>query len=94
MSIPATVKIGGHVFRIESTEDSPLDGSYGATRVSQDQIWISPRVCVSQRDSTLLHEVIEAIDEMYELKLEHNQISTLETALHAFLVENDWRPGE
>ncbi len=42
----------------------------------------------SQQESTLLHEIIEALDFNLELKLEYNQISQLKVGLYQVLKDN------
>lgn len=44
--------------------------------------------CIKRK--VLLHEILEAINYEYELKLEHNILSILESSLFSVLKSNSW----
>lgn len=52
------------------------------------KIEISDQLSGSLLSSTLLHEILEMISEMYHLKLSESSIRTLETALCQIMVSN------
>jgi hypothetical protein len=60
----------------------------GETDPVNNLIWIKASMPEDQRQATLLHEIIEYINEDLELKLKHHQISGLATALHAVASDN------
>ena len=89
MNIPKNIKIFGQNIKIvkDARPNSGNDdfGSYdGETNVLR----IRSDVPLSVQESTLLHEILEAINEQMELKLDHRQICALEIGLYSTLKEN------
>jgi len=89
MKLPTKLKIGGLLFRVIYTDhnDGPLDG-YGACDIGNVTIYISEALPPKQQMSTLIHEILEAINGMYELQLNHTQICVLESGLYQVLTDN------
>ena len=55
----------------------------------EQRIKIATGLTKQQRDETLIHEILEAINDIYELGLDHNeQLCKLSVALHQILVDN------
>ena len=73
------LKILGHSFKIIFT-DSILE--LGLMNTRSATIYLDSGQADSQLESTLIHEVIEAINALLELGLTHTQICSLEAALH------------
>jgi len=89
MKIPGRIKVGGVPFEIILRNGTNGEStSYGSCNAGAQKIWVSEAVGKQQQETTLVHEVLEAINTLYELNLEHTQISCLETALYAFIVDN------
>lgn len=87
--IPRKIKILGHSYSIivheeEKTGNSSLGTHWG---VSQ-KIYLNAKQNKEMIESTLLHEVIEAVNYHLSLKLPHQMIIRLETALYQVLKEN------
>jgi len=57
--------------------------------MTKQHIRLSDDLGEDMRDSTLLHEIIEALNYHLELKLEHNQITSLEAGLYQTLKDNN-----
>jgi len=89
MKIPRQIKIGGHIYevRVEAGRDigSP---NCGTCQPAQNKIYIDITQPLTQQESTLLHEVIEAINWQQKIGLEENQICQLETGLYQVLKDN------
>jgi len=87
MKIPTELKIGGHIYSIEV---SPMwhQSNYGVTRPAYNLIWVDGALPKSQIESTLLHEVLEVINEQHALDLGEVKIRTLEQALYQVLSDN------
>jgi hypothetical protein len=66
---------------------NPLIAS-GTCTVGPQRIEIAPGARPQQERSTLLHEVLEAVNRMLEIGLEHPQIVALEASLNAVLADN------
>lgn len=83
--LPKKIKILGVVYKIlrfRSKKD------LGRMRSGKQLIEIASHIPLDVQRSTLVHEIIEAIDTMLELNLPHPTISALETALNGVLADN------
>ena len=91
MKIPKKIKIGGHIFdiHIEDRSKNGVDDKLGSCNAAQNTIWLDTSQSQTQLESTLLHEIIEAIDWQQQLELDHKTISQLENALYQVLRDND-----
>lgn len=65
----------------------PLE-SAGVCSVGQQTIMVDGSLCKQQLKSTVLHEMIEAVNRHLELELSHHQIVLLEAGLYNALTEN------
>lgn len=89
MRIPRSLRIGGHVFRVVC-EDSPLlSADLGQVRVDDNSIYLNTNQARSQQESTLIHEIIEALIMMNKLDVPHSAICILETGLYQVLKDNN-----
>ncbi len=88
------LNIGGHTYKV-IVKNRSKDGTdnAGTVIVAENTIWINGDQCETQRESTLLHEIIEAINITYNLGLKHNQITTLEVTLYQVLKDNNLLKG-
>lgn len=76
------MNILGYEYRVEMEHDlEPM----GRVRPNHLDIQISDRICKEQRVSTMLHEVLEAINSHLELKIPHAAIMGLEVGLYQTL---------
>lgn len=91
MKIPSTLRIGGHDYTVNQNPACAINGSVccGAHNGSRELIEVNPSFPIGTQESTLLHEIIESINWMHELKLEHRVICTLEEGLYQVLKDND-----
>lgn len=72
------MNILGYPYDVELVHDlEPM----GRVRVSTLHIEISDKICGTQRASTMLHEVLEALNAHLELGLSHAAIMGLESGL-------------
>jgi len=85
--MPDTIKIGGIHYKI-IPEDSKISESYGKVVFECASIHLDDTLTNDMALATLLHEVIEVINEENELKLEHRAIQTLATQLFQVLKDN------
>ena len=71
-----------------------LSGAMGTCDSNNLIIRVANNIPEQQKQSTVLHEIIEAIDYSLELGLEHRSINSLEAALYQVLCANgvDLRP--
>ena len=92
MEIPKILKIGGHDYNIILNPICRTDNAImccGMHKGAQELIEINPNYPPGTQASTLLHEIIEAINWTYEVGLEHRQISMLEETLYQVFKDNN-----
>jgi hypothetical protein len=87
VKIPQRVKILGHIYTVKEYESYPSD-TYGSHDPNTLTIRLNNNKNDSQIASTFLHEIIEAVNHLLELGLEHRQISGLESGLYQVLKDN------
>ena len=87
--IPSTIKIGALIFDV--VKDKKLMAArdkFGEYNGIEQEIRIDSGVSVERQEMVLLHEIIEGINVLHELEMEHHQITTLAACLHEILKEN------
>lgn len=92
MQIPGKIKILGKQFTV--TQEPNLRADDGKSRTGQCNatdlsMKINAHCPQETKESTLLHEILEAIDMLLELGLNHHQICILEETLYQVLKENN-----
>ncbi len=85
--MPETIKVGGIHYKIIPC-DSKVTDSSGKIIFGSAVIHLDETLCPDMALATLLHEVIEAINEENELKMKHRVIQTLATQLFQVLKDN------
>lgn len=91
MNIPKKIKVAGYNMEVVMINDRTSDhgdSSPATFNSRRGKIWIDKAQSREQQESSLIHEILEALDYHYELKLEHRTISILETALYQVLKDN------
>lgn len=85
MIIPKKLKIGGHEYKvIVSTENLGAD-DYGELDMETNTISISPRIPQTNKESTLIHEIMHAIN----TTLDHELLDSLSEQLYQVLKDNN-----
>lgn len=79
------IKIGGHLFTLDF-----IDGlaDSGSTDFNNNKILINKNLSESNKHSTIIHEIIESINSVYDLNLPHTTIQTLEAAIYQVIKDN------
>jgi len=85
MQIPKKIKIGGHILTVRFSEDI---GNMGEWHSAKQIIKLYKDNCQSQHEETLLHEIVEAINGLYEFNLPHDKIQILGAVLHQIIKDN------
>jgi hypothetical protein len=90
MKIQKSIKIGGQIWKIvyENLEEKG-NTDCGDCIFKKQIICIDKEQCVGQQESTLIHEILEAINFSNDLRLEHQVISVLEASLYQVLKDNN-----
>jgi hypothetical protein len=89
MEIPKTIKIGGHIVKIKEVEELDNGDHFGRWLPIKCEIQIDKNQCATQKESTIIHEVLEAINDFNDLALDHKTLSTLETLIYQVLKDNN-----
>lgn len=79
--IPKKIKVGPYKLKVKIKPDKDMDNKAGLFWTHKMEIWINDTTTTFFRYATFMHEIIEAINYIYDLKLSHNKITTIETAL-------------
>lgn len=83
------MRILGYNYTVEMSDDRrKVAGNLGTCDLENQAIYLSKKNSVSGIQSTLIHEIIEALNFHMELKLRHHQISSLEAGLFQVLSDN------
>lgn len=89
MKIPEKVKIGGHEYTCKTAPFLGRDHSASGRSCGNSlEIEIEETLPQQNKESTLIHEILEQINYRYELDLPHEKISILETALYQVIRDN------
>jgi hypothetical protein len=88
MRIPRKLKISGHIFEVRPMSEIDKADSMGCVNTAHTAIVIDMGVAESQLASTLIHELIEIINNINNIGLSHNQICTLESGLFQAIRDN------
>lgn len=83
------MKILGYEFKIY--QDGTVDSinAMGRFHSKSQRIQIATDLCPQQIESTVLHEVIEAINYYLHLQLSEQVVSSLEASLYQVMVDNN-----
>lgn len=90
MKIPLGVKIGYKDYNIEQV-DNLNDGTailYGLVNYDEEKILLNKKYTRNQRECTLIHEVIHAIDDLNEIDLTEEQVVKLGKGMYQFIKDN------
>jgi len=89
MNIPNEfkLKIGGLIYEVRQVLGLADSGNQDDSNLV---ILLNKGLKQEQKESTLLHEIIEAINSANDLGLTHQTIQTLEASLYQVLKDNDF----
>ena len=84
------IKIAGYIIKvIEDNKILPNSSRIGEYSPFEQTIKIDPNLTEQQKNETFIHEVIEAVNDIYELGLDHDeQLCKLSVAFHQIIVDN------
>ena len=100
MNIPETVKILGITYKVlivdsikeaivsYETDITDNDTTVGYISCKHATTWIQGGIPKEMQESIFLHEVIEAINDSLALKLHHDNIDRLDSALYQVINDN------
>lgn len=85
------IKIGGYQVSIEESDKILANESrIGEYSPFEQKITLATGLTEQQKNETLIHEILEAINDFYELNLDHDeQLCKLSVVIHQILTDND-----
>lgn len=88
MNLPKKVKIGPYEIKVEVVENLAVDREHGG-EYSPRELKISLDSSLRKRHGEILmHEIIEAINDIYNLSIKHEDMMVLGIALYQLLIDN------
>ena len=88
ITLPDTVKIGPYDIKVEVVDNLAVDREHGG-EYSPRELKISLDSSLRKRHGEILmHEIIEAINDIYNLNIEHEDMVVLGIALYQLLKDN------
>jgi len=89
MQIPKQIKIGGYIVSVEFVNNLMTDWQHNGEYHPRIQTIKIDKDCSEQeREEVFIHEVLEAIKAIYDIQLEHRDLSLLATVLHQVIKDN------
>jgi hypothetical protein len=89
MEIPKTIKIGGYTVEVKFASNMMTDRrNMGEYHPRTQTIKIDSDCSKQQSEETLIHELLEAITSIYDIAIEHKDLSNLATVLHQVIKDN------
>ncbi len=90
MKIPKTLKIGGKKIKVKIVKDLSYENAIGIWEseyytITLEENGIAP---IEKLEECFLHEIVEAINGLYELKLSHYKITVISEVLFQILKDN------
>jgi GTPase Era involved in 16S rRNA processing len=90
MKIPKKINVLGLTYKVSEQENVCVDSltALGLCDFAKQKIVLDKNQCQEQKESTLLHEIIEAINNQLELEIPHRVMSALETSIYQVIQDN------
>lgn len=90
MNIQKTVKVLYKEYKVEQEENiHDEDGDlYGQVRFLEEIIVLNAAASDRTKEATLVHELVHALDDMYRINLEEEQVEKLGNALYMLISDN------
>lgn len=90
MEIPESVKILYKEYTVEEHENlhDEKGDLYGQIHYLPERILLNEGAKKEQKKAVLLHEIVHALDEMYNIELEEKQVEKLGNALYMLQRDN------
>jgi hypothetical protein len=82
-----SIKILGYDYKIEYLENDSMK-AFGRFNAEKQSILIGNDLPIDLQKSSLIHEIIEALNFYLELELPHNKITSLEAGLYQVFKDN------
>ena len=89
MKIPEKVKIGGYEVKVcfKNMDDEHKE-NMGEYHHFTQEIWLDERMTVRQCEEVFIHELLEAIKDIYLLEYPHGVLNVNGVVLHSIIRDN------
>jgi hypothetical protein len=88
MNLPDKIKIGPYDIKVEIVHNIAIDRDHGG-EYSPRELTISLDSSIEKRHGEIfVHEIVEAINDIYNLNINHDDMMVLGVALYQVLKEN------
>lgn len=88
MNIPNVIHIAGSDFEVVREKDVGFRGNRGECSLEGLVIRLDPTRPLVRQHRTLVHEIIEALNDELDIGLKHHQVNLLEAGFYEVLVNN------
>jgi hypothetical protein len=89
MQIPEKIKIGGFTVDVEFVENLMLEDNHRGEYSLRTQIIKIDKATTKQSiEETFIHEMLEAMTNIYDIDIAHKDLSNLATVLHQVIKDN------
>jgi hypothetical protein len=82
------MKIMGYDYKIVVNGDVDNNGAFGRFHGATQRLQISSGLCEQQTVSTILHEMLEALNYHNQWELPHPKLMSIEASLYQVLTDN------
>ncbi len=83
------IKILGYNYSITQTDLVDSMNTFGRHHAQLQHIQLAKDLCIQQTESTILHEILEALNYYLDLNIPHQSLMSLESTLYQTLTENE-----
>lgn len=96
IKVPKQIQVGGHSYKVlYKSHLSKDDDIRGCIRHRQQEIWIEPENPLSQKNATILHEIMHFANVIFSIDLTESAIDRIAEGLFqvlsdSFEIEFDW----
>ena len=89
MNIPNELKLGGYTIKVMRKKSMATDrNNIGEYHPRIQTIYIDEDASEQQSEETFLHELLEAIISIYDIDINHKDLSNLSVILHQVIKDN------
>lgn len=89
--LPKKIKVGRHSYSVKYMEEIEEGKLLGVCYLDDKRIEVAMEKGQREAESTILHEMLHAISEEYDLNLSEKRVIQLEKGLFETLERNGWK---
>ena len=89
MNLPDEVKVGPYGIKVEVVDNLAVDREHGGEYHPRQLKICLDKALEKRHGEIFMHEIIEAINDIYNLKINHDDMMVLGVTLYQVLKENE-----